>query len=254
MRIFILALVLLTGSQALAQQTDTTGNAAASARTERTWNDFDFTNRANDHLMIQFGYDGWMGAPDSIRTTGIGRHFNVYGMYDMPFKTNPHWSVAIGAGIGSSNIYFDKMSVDIAPNTNQTQVVFHDRTDTSSYKKFKLATVHAQIPVELRWVSNPYNTNKSWKIALGAKVGTLISATAKGKNLQSSNGTSIHGGKYIMKEKERSYFNGTSLAATLRFGYGVFTLHGQYHVMPLFKEGQGPVVRPFSVGLTISGL
>ncbi len=252
MRIVFIALALFLGMNVQAQKKD---SARSEAKVPRNWNDFDFKNRANDHLMMQFGYEGWSGTPDSIRTKGIGRFFNVYAMYDMPFKTNPHWSVAIGAGVGTSNIYFDKMVVDIVPNTGQAQVVFEDRADSTYFKKFKLTTAFAELPVELRWVSDPFNTNKSFKIALGAKVGTMVSATAKGKNLVRSAGeTSIHGAKYIMKEKERSYFNGTKLGATLRVGYGAFSLYGQYNVMPVFKEGQGPEIRSYNLGLVISGL
>ena len=43
--------------------------------------------RSNDHLMLQAGYTGWAGAPDSIQTGGIPRTFNGYLMFDFPFKT-----------------------------------------------------------------------------------------------------------------------------------------------------------------------
>ncbi|MBO9571023.1 MAG: hypothetical protein J7497_02260, partial [Chitinophagaceae bacterium] len=55
-------------------------------------------NRSKDHLLIQFGYNGWGAAPDSINTNGFPRTFNMYFLFDFPFKTNPHLSVAIGAG------------------------------------------------------------------------------------------------------------------------------------------------------------
>jgi hypothetical protein len=40
----------------------------------------------------------------------------------------------------------------------------------------------------------------------------------------------------------------------MRVGYGNVTLFGSYTLTDLFKEGQGPRVKPFSVGLTLSGL
>src|SRR5690606_22928982 len=42
--------------------------------------------RANDHFMLQLGYAGWAGAPDSINTGGFSKSFNVYFMFDFPFK------------------------------------------------------------------------------------------------------------------------------------------------------------------------
>jgi len=52
--------------------------------------------RGNDHLLIQYGYTGWAGAPDSINTSGFSRHFNIYFMFDKPFKTSPKMIVAYG--------------------------------------------------------------------------------------------------------------------------------------------------------------
>ena len=55
-------------------------------------------SRANDHLLLQFGYTSWAGIPDSINTKGFPRSFNAYFLFDFPFKSNPKISVAIGAG------------------------------------------------------------------------------------------------------------------------------------------------------------
>ena len=46
----------------------------------------DLSSRPADHLMIQFGTDSWTGGPDSVKTSGIGRHFNIYFMMDKPFR------------------------------------------------------------------------------------------------------------------------------------------------------------------------
>src|SRR5262245_35405561 len=36
------------------------------------------TGRANDHFMIQLGYAGWAGKPDTLNTGGLSKTFNVY--------------------------------------------------------------------------------------------------------------------------------------------------------------------------------
>ncbi|MEI9944276.1 MAG: hypothetical protein WDN26_08615 [Chitinophagaceae bacterium] len=46
------------------------------------------SGRDNDHFMIQLGYAGWSGAPDSINLGGFSKSFNVYFMLDFPFKSN----------------------------------------------------------------------------------------------------------------------------------------------------------------------
>src|SRR5262245_28825421 len=77
----------------------------------------DLKDRANDHLLIQMGITNWAKAPDSIKTKGLSRSFNMYFMFDFPFKTNPHLSAAIGVGVASDNIYFDKVNVGITDIT-----------------------------------------------------------------------------------------------------------------------------------------
>ncbi len=46
-------------------------------------------NRSKDHLLIQLGFNSWANMPDSINTRGLSRSFNMYFMFDFPFKTNP---------------------------------------------------------------------------------------------------------------------------------------------------------------------
>jgi hypothetical protein len=209
-------------------------------------------DRGSDHLMIQYGYDKWAGAPDSIRLKGSSRHFNVYFLFDKPFKTSPKLSVAYGLGIGSSSMFFNGMYVDI--KANSATLPFR-RVDTlDHFKKYKLTTIYVEAPVELRFSSNPSEPNSSFKFALGAKVGTMLKAFTKGKDLQNKNGASLYGNRYIVKESEKKYFNGTKLAVTGRIGYGIFSLHADYQVTPLLKENVGPEIRPWAIGLTNSGL
>lgn len=252
MRIFILfPALLLCSLVVLAQKTDST--KAPKKKIDLT--KVNLNNRANDHFMIQVGYDGWAGKPDSIRTTGFSRHFNAYVMLDKPFKNDPRWSVGLGAGIGSSNIFFEKTEVVLGSNSTNQRIQFRDVSDTNQFNKYKMTNVWAEAPIELRFVANPAKSGKSLKIALGAKIGTMVSAHTKGKNLRTAAGQPIFGTKYTEKVKDRAFFNSTRLAATIRVGYGALGLYGAYQITSLFREGQGPsTIRPYSIGLSISGL
>lgn len=217
---------------------------------KKSWTKIDLSNRSNDHLMMQYGFDSWTGNPDSINPQGFSRHFNVYMMLDKPFKTNPQFSVGLGVGVGTSNMFFKNTYVDV--KSNSTRLPFSNRDSADRFKKFKLATIFLEAPIELRYSSNPDNNNKSIKAALGIKVGTLVDAHTKGKNLENKGGQSLN--NYIQKEKAKKFFNTTRLAATARFGYGILSIYGAYQVTTLLKDGAGPDIRPFSVGIAISGL
>lgn len=221
------------------------------APARKDWKKIDLSNRSNDHFMVQYGFDKWAGTPDSISPKGFSRFFNAYIMLDKPFKTNAKLSVGLGVGIGSSNIFFDKTYVDV--KSLSSQLPFTKVDSFNHFKKFKLTTVYAEAPVELRYSSNPENANKSVKVALGVKVGTLLSAHTKGKTLENKSGSTLN--NYIEKESSKKFFNSTRLAATARIGYGIFGIYGSYQITSFLKTGAGPAeIKPYSIGIYISGL
>jgi hypothetical protein len=205
---------------------------------------------SNDHFLIQLGHLTWVGQPDSIHTKGIPRSLNIYVMMNFPFKTNSHWSVALGPGIASDNMIFDKMTVGIKENT--AGIRFNDVSDTSHFKRYKLSVNFLEVPVELRYRFNPENDRKSVKITIGAKVGTLLNAHTKGKILQNKGNQTI--GDYTVKESSKQFFSKQRLSVMGRVGYGALSVFASYSITPVFKEGLGPTVRPLSIGLTLSGL
>ncbi len=223
-----------------------------STATKKDWSKTDLSNRANDHLMLQYGYDGWSGTNDTISPSGFSRHFNIYFLYDMPFKTSPHFSVAIGAGIGSSNIFFKNTFVNIKSLT--ATLPFTNVSATNHFDKFKLVTTYLEAPVEFRYASNPVQPDKGFKLAAGLKVGTLLKSYTKGKNWVNANGETVYGKNYVNKESYKKFINGTRLAVTGRFGLGNFSIDGSYQLTSFLKSGAGPAINPYSIGVTLSGL
>lgn len=210
------------------------------------------SKRDADHFVFQIASNFWNGAPDSVTTFAkkINRSANVYVMYDMPFKTNPKFSVALGIGIGTSAMYFKKMETKIG-STNKTLPFI--RTDTGfNYKKYKLATSYIEIPLEFRFMSKPEDPNKSFKIALGVKGGLLLNAHTKAKNLQTATGAKVNGN--TIKETSKSYFNSSKIAITGRIGYGPISLFGAYNVTNMFKDAVAADTKLVQIGISFSGL
>ena len=208
--------------------------------------------QAGDHFMISLSSDNWAGAPDSIsgRMKGLSRGLNVAIMLNKPFKTDPRWSVALGLGISHSSIYFKNTSIDL--KSSGTLLPFTNLDSSDHFKKYKLATTFIEVPVELRYTFNPEKEKKSWKIALGVKVGTMLNAHTKGKTLQNSANATINA--YTEKIARKTFFNTTRLAGTARVGIGNFSLFGAYSITGFLKDGAGATIRPYQVGLCISGL
>jgi hypothetical protein len=207
---------------------------------------------AGDHLMFQLNTDHWAGMPDSVNshTKGLSRGLNVYLMLNKPFKANPQFAVAFGIGVGTANMYFKDYNIDV--KSTATKLPFTALDSTDHFKKYKLSTAYAEIPIELRFVKDPERENKSFKAAIGIKLGALLNVHTKGKTLQSKTGSTIN--TYIQKEDNKRFFNSTRIAATARIGYGNYSLYGSYQFTGLLKDGVGPDIHPFEIGICVSGL
>jgi hypothetical protein len=241
-----MAVLILLGYAVFAQS-DTTKDG----KKKVTYASLNLANRANDHFMIELSYDNWIGKTDSMNTSGFTRGFAFYFMYDFPFKSDPHFSVGAGIGIDASNIFFHNTEVLIATPGNQT-LAFPNTGNGDHYKKYKLVLTNLEIPLELRYAFNPENTNKSWKIALGVKVGVLMSAYTKGKDLENQAGQVTN--SFIQKQSSTNFFNGTRAVGTARISYGWIGVFGQLQLTPLIKNGAGPSINPYSIGFVLSGL
>ncbi|WP_018630679.1 outer membrane beta-barrel protein [Niabella aurantiaca] len=244
--LFLAASFLLGG--ALYAQVDTTAAAAALAANppKPQKKKYDLSKRANDHFLLQLGYTNWTSLPDSIKTGNLPRSINAYFMLDFPFKSNQKLSAAIGLGIGSDHMSLDKDLNFVNVKATSARLPFNDTTRFNA-KKTKLSTAYLEAPVELRFVSDPEHSDKSFKVALGFKFGTMIKASTRTRVTQS-------GGDYILKESSKRYFNTTRISGTARIGVGHFTLFGSYQFTKLLKDGVGPEIKPYTVGLSFGGL
>jgi len=239
--------VLLIVATASAQ-IDSTGK-----KKKKDWSKISLNNRANDHFLLQLGYDGWAPLPDSIRTKGFSHSVNVYFMLDMPFKSDQRFSVGIGLGVSGSSIKFDNQQPNIIALSNTLPFTdYSSNTSANHFKKYKLVSTYLEAPIELRFVGDPENSDHSWKASVGVKAGLLLNVHTRGKTLVNGAGTTIN--NYTEKESSKNFFNGTRLAGTARVGYGHVSLFGQYAITAFIKDGRGPVIHPYSIGITFSGL
>jgi hypothetical protein len=249
MKKFFFSFLLITITVIAKAQIDST---YSSTPPKKDWSKLDLSTRANDHFLIQYGYDAWPSVPDSINTSGFSRHFNMYIMLDKPFQSSPHMSVGFGIGVGTSNIFFSSTYINLKSNT--LTLPFTNVSSTDHFDKYKLATGYLEVPVELRYAGNPVQPDKGFKMALGIKGGFLLSAHTKGKNFVDSNGRSIYDKNYIQKESDKKFINSTLFAVTGRIGYGHLSIDASYQVTEFLKPTAGPSIHPVSIGLTLSGL
>ncbi|MES2479835.1 MAG: outer membrane beta-barrel protein [Bacteroidota bacterium] len=196
---------------------------------------------SRDFVMIKLTSSGWANGPDSINTKGIGRGFAASIMYDFPIKKS-HFSFAAGLGINAQNIFFDNQVLNF--KDTGSQVLF---TGSTAFKRYKFTTTRLEMPLEVRFFANNKNRNRGFKASIGANVGLFLSAHAKGV---SGSG----GSKFNDKVTTKRFMEQWNFAPTMRIGYGNLSLFGSYSLTPIFKEGAGPAVLPFSAGICLTGL
>jgi hypothetical protein len=207
--------------------------------------------KSQDHFMVELGYDNWVGSTDSMNIKGFNHSENVYFMYAWPFKSDGRLSLAAGVGLGSSNIYFAHQEVEVAAYQNQT-LAFPDEEGGPHFKRYKLTTTYFEFPVELRFSADPEHMDHSWKFAVGAKIGLMLSAYTKGVDLVDVTGRLV--GSYTEKESSKQFFSTAEFTPTIRVSKGIIGFFAQIHANPLIKASAGPSVFPVSGGIVLSGL
>lgn len=228
-----MALFLGFATASIAQNT-TTADVAPEKRTV-------VEKPSRDFVMLKITNSGWASGPDSIKTKGIGRGFAASVMYDFPIKTS-HFSFAAGLGINVQNVYLDGQNINF--KDTGTQAIFFA---SSTYKRYKLTTTHLEMPLELRFFGNNKNRNRGFKASIGTNVGLFMGGHTKGVSGKG-------GSKFSDKVNTKRFVEQWSFSPTMRIGYGNISLYGSYSLTPLFKEGAGPQVAPYSIGICITGL
>jgi len=230
-------------------------NNPESVKPRKIW---DLSKRPADHFMFELGYDNWAGKPDSANITGFNHSLNFYFMMDFPFKSDQRLSMGVGLGLGSGQIYFNKSYPQIAAYNNPTLVFATSAGGSGTaagadhYKRFKLVTNYLEIPVELRFSLDPEHMDKSWKFAVGTKIGYLITAYTKSVDPEDITGHVL--ANVVEKESSKQFFSSFKFAPTIRVSKGVIGIFGQFQANSLLKASAGYSVFPFSGGVVLSGL
>jgi len=128
-------------------------------------------------------------------------------------------------------------------------------TDGDKFTKSKLTMTYLDIPVEFRYYTNPYDKDRSFKVAIGGRIGLLLNTQAK---IKYTTAPDANGNNVDRKIKMNQDFDLNQLryGTTLRVGIGWFNLFYYHNFSELFKTNKGPEdtkATYYTVGLTIGG-
>lgn len=192
---------------------------------------------------IEFGFNGfdkpdysaWNGLEFMALNQGKSTNFN-FNFYELNIGlAKSYVGLVSGMGFTFNSYRFDN-PYSLQKGASRTEPM---PLDPENLSKTKLAVSYLNVPLLLEF-QIPVNHNEG-RLFINAG---LVGGVKIGSHTKVKYGDN--------KEKVRSGFNMNSFnyAATTRIGYKDVSLFATYSLTPLFQTGKGPVLTPFSIGIS----
>ena len=163
----------------------------------------------------------------------INQGFGTYLTYNFPMGESKH-TVSLGAGYSCHNYYMK--------NAWLAEPYAHSITFVEAVtKKSKLVFHYMDIPLEVN-----FRIADKFKISFGAKVSFLIQANSKAIGYMYGDGH-----KWEIRYNNINAAESIVYSAFARMGYRSVNLFVGYQFNNSFKDGRGPEIMPFSIGIGI---
>lgn len=199
---------------------------------------------------------GLNGAPKAIDDFSLGfwgsRSLNVYYTYDLRILKS-RISFVPGIGLSMERYKFKNGHILGYVNGN-LEMATPTELGLSQVLKSQLITNYLEAPMEFVYRSKPDDPARSFKFALGGRVGFMYDSFTKVKYKEGGQVKKI-------KDKQDYELNKFRYGISARVGIGNISLFGYYNLTPLFEEGRGPVApdtgkakdfNTFTIGLSLS--
>ncbi|MFV0521961.1 MAG: hypothetical protein ACK5MI_05990 [Mangrovibacterium sp.] len=224
----------------------------------RTWvkvNRFDQSNKFNGHwASLQFGVNGFANSDYSMYepTSDVPSDFmdlrqaasweinwNIL-EWNIALNRRNNFGLVTGMGLSWNNYKFDnKVTIDKGDNG----IIYPSAVEDTNFKKSKLMLCYLTVPLMMEY-QFPINQGRSKMFVSAGVVGGLnIKSLAKVKANDSKN--KDRGSLSIAPFKASGIF---------QVGGNNLSLYATYSFTELFKDGKGPKLTPFSVGISFFNL
>lgn len=182
-------------------------------------------------FVLELGINSALDAPERFDLALWGsRTVNIYYMYELRLGESK-FSVVPGIGLSLERFKF-KTGATLGYQNDSLKLLLPAETAITGERKSQLITNYVDVPIELRFTSNPDDPNRAFKLAIGGRVGYMYDAFTKMKYKE--------GGEVKQyKNKQNFNLNRFRYGVYSKLGIGNFALFGYYNLTPLFKEGEG---------------
>jgi hypothetical protein len=150
------------------------------------------------------------------------------------------FGVLTGLGLRWNNYRFE----DNIVLESDADVIDGYADNSHDWRKSKLVVNYLTLPVLFEYQSNRFSRRNSFHVAAGMVMGWRYATHTK--MLYFDNG------RQKPKQHDDFYLRPFRYDATLRAGWGIVNLYASYSLNSLFKDGRGPELYPFSIGITLA--
>ncbi|MBL7935230.1 MAG: outer membrane beta-barrel protein, partial [Bacteroidia bacterium] len=150
-------------------------------------------------------------------------------------------NLVVGLGFEWNQYEFSNKT-RLNPDSSYTHGVI-DSTNTFSYQKNRLKSTFINVPVLLEFNTHK-NPKKAFHIAFGVIGGYKLGSRTR--QIVEQNGRTI---KYVKKDDYN--LNPFRVNAHASIGYHNLTIYADYALTPLFENGKGPELYPFTIGVKL---
>lgn len=205
-------------------------------------------------FVLELGFNRPFDRPANFNIGFWGsRTLNIYYQYEIRILKSK-FSFVPGVGFGLerykfTNNYFLDNSNGI---TSMLPAANFPIGNVSTLKKSQLMTNYFDVPLELRFSTRPDDPTKSFKLAIGGRIGYLFDSHTKIK--YNSNGENKE-----YKSHESYNLNNFRYSVFAKLGAGNFSIFGYYNLSTLFQDGKDPStgtvtthMKNFTIGISLS--
>jgi hypothetical protein len=205
-------------------------------------------------FTLELGLNRGLDAPSRFDLGLFGsRSVNLYYQYEIRILKS-RMSFVPGIGLSLERYKFRNGGILSYPSDNRDSVYIIPVSEHQLFrlKKSQLIANYIEVPLELRYSSNPDDPARSFKASVGARIGYLYDGFSKVKFREDGEIKKV-------KDKQSYNLNRFRYGVSAKVGFGNFALFGYYNLTPLFKENEGfynmgePInFNTFTVGISLS--
>lgn len=185
-------------------------------------------------FVLELGFNRDLSAPPDFSLGLFGsRTANLYYQYEFRILKSS-FSFVPGIGLSLERYKFkNDYLIDYASNATSEGILMISPSDSlPGIKKSQLITNYIDVPLELRYSTNPEDPARSFKISVGGRIGFMYDSFSKIKYKEDGEAKKI-------KNKEDFNLTKFRYGLTARIGVGNFSIFGYYNLTPLFEENKG---------------